>query len=320
MKKHSIKSTVIVLGIYSLLSWSLFASTLSGKGIGNTLATLGLYVLATATLFYLLSATASTVASHTSSQATTRLYSRAGQSNALLPISLGTIYALAIYALGRVLAIWQASTSMSSSLLPASITSALNSPRFYLITVVCACALYTFISSHKALLLVGTSKSETPRIAIKKATAFLKEIGRYCLYRICICIPVALVVWVLLYFLEKPSANSVAYVSLFATSIPAIGWILACFVIFPALLNTYGILSAIRACLAICLSYLLLSSLFSKRFKEYTKSLFQIVLVTILSFALLGSDFALISGCLYLGIASLITSKTARKRQTSSAI
>lgn len=299
MKKHSIKSTVVILGIYSLLSWTLFASTLSGKGLGNTLASLGLYILGASLAYHLLI--------------------QAAPYKVGTPVTLGISYALALLGLVRVLSIWQASNLIQSTLLPTSLMLDQGSTRYLLITTVLALCIYLLATNHKTQLFVNLCKSDFPKTALKKATTCLNNIGRYCLYRLCICIPLALVVWLTLSLVKDSNAISVAYISTLATFVPTIGWALAIYILFPALVTSHGLLFAIRDCVLVSTTYLLINTLVSKKFKEYDTSKLQVVLVSILSFTLLGVKFSLISGAIYVGVISLLTTKGIRRYQKSSA-
>ncbi len=302
MKKANIRPTVLLLGAYSLISWIVFSSTITGKGIGNTLASLTLWIVFLGLGYYLL----------------TNLVTRWG----LSPWAGSGCYALGCWGFCQLLSFLRSGNTFNSTLVSGAIFPPHQPLSFVIVTSVAALLLFSLSTNRRTVLTLATMENRLPQSMLKKATTFLKSTGRYCLYRLCICVPVAIFLWVGLTLLRNPSAQSVSYMSLYFCSVPVIGWAVALATILPWVLSLYGVATSIIACTLLGLSYLMADWLITPKFGFSRDFLSPVALVTICTYAILGPALALIAGGVYSGCCGLLSQRRANRygAHTSSAM
>lgn len=305
-----------LLLIYAGLSWVIFRSVLSGRGVGETISEIALLIVLAAVLCYVLC----------------RFCSHFAPNLPVICCVLGVLLYLCLTGL-RVLALG-AGAMLSAS--PSDIASYIGIDRLAehlvralsdrgrilrlsIILPLVAGVLCHARNSRRISLLTVLSGRKPVYKALKKATEGMYAMGRYGLYRLSVAAASGLLGFLVLTALGEPSAAGCAFTILCCTCVPSIGWVALVGTIFPVLSAVYSSIRALRYCLIALLCCLLSETTLGRFLKPGTgPGSTPVAAVSLCALALLGPGSALAAGSVFHG-ADAVLNRRVRKGYRSPA-
>lgn len=303
-----------LLLIYTGLSWIIFRSALSGRGVGDTISDIALLLILVGVLYYVLCG-----------------FCRRSAMNlpviccvigVLLYLCLSALHALAVGSE----AMLSASTSDIASYigvarLSGNLAHSLSDKgmtlRLCIILPLIAGLLYHARNSRRISLLMVLSRHKPVYRAIRKATDGMYAMGRYGFYRLSVAAASGLLGLLLLTALGEPAAVGCAFSTLCCMFVPSIGWVALVGTIYPVLLGAYGSIRALRYCLIALLCCLLSETTLGRHLRpKIGPDSTPVAAISLCALALLGPGSALAAGSVFHGVNALLT-RPARKSYRS---
>lgn len=294
-----------LLLIYTGLSWIIFRSALSGRGIGTVISDIALILVLVGVLYYVLC----------------RFCRRSAMNLPVVCCVMGVLLYMCLSALQSMAVgaatMLSASTSDIASYigvarlsgdLARSLSDTGLTLRLCIILPLVAGLLYHARNSRRISLLMVLSRHKPVYTAIRKATDGMYAIGRYGFYRLSVAAASGLLGFLLLTALGEPAAVGCAFTILCCMFVPSIGWVALVGTIYPVLLGAYGSLRAIRYCLIALLCCLLSETTLGRYLRPKTgPDSTPVAAISLCALALLGPGSALAAGSVFHGVDALLT-------------
>lgn len=294
-----------LLLIYTGLSWIIFRSALSGRGIGTVISDIALILVLVGVLYYVLC----------------RFCRRSAMNLPVVCCVMGVLLYMCLSALQSmavgVATMLSASTSDIASYigvarlsgdLARSLSDTGLTLRLCIILPLVAGLLYHARNSRRISLLMVLSRHKPVYTAIRKATDGMYSMGRYGFYRLSVAAASGLLGFLLLTALGEPAAVGCAFTILCCMFVPSIGWVALVGTIYPVLLGAYGSLRAIRYCLIALLCCLLSETTLGRYLRPKTgPDSTPVAAISLCALALLGPGSALAAGSVFHGVDALLT-------------
>lgn len=294
-----------LLLIYTGLSWIIFRSALSGRGIGTVISDIALILVLVGVLYYVLC----------------RFCRRSAMNLPVVCCVMGVLLYMCLSALQSMAVgaatMLSASTSDIASYigvarlsgdLARSLSDTGLTLRLCIILPLVAGLLYHARNSRRISLLMVLSRHKPVYTAIRKATDGMYAMGRYGFYRLSVAAASGLLGFLLLTALGEPAAVGCAFTILCCMFVPSIGWVALVGTIYPVLLGAYGSLRAIRYCLIALLCCLLSETTLGRYLRPKTgPDSTPVAAISLCALALLGPGSALAAGSIFHGVDALLT-------------